>query len=139
MGFKDPKKKAAYQLARQRANRDKLHKYTRSYRRKNRAKVRAKGQRYYAAHKSEKSVATRAYKYRLTKTQVRDLLTRINCDICKAVFANDRAKHIDHNHTTGVVRGVLCVRCNSALGLVHDDVGLLNLLAGYLQRFGSKE
>ena len=41
--------------------------------------------------------------------------------------------HIDHCHSTGKVRGLLCSQCNTALGLVQDDVELLRRLAEYLE------
>lgn len=40
---------------------------------------------------------------------------------------------VDHDHTTGVVRGLLCSRCNLALGYVKDDVNILRSLINYLQ------
>lgn len=41
--------------------------------------------------------------------------------------------HIDHCHTSNKVRGILCNRCNTVLGLVADDAALLASLAGYLE------
>ena len=42
--------------------------------------------------------------------------------------------HIDHCHETGEVRGLLCGRCNAALGLVDDNIGTLANLIHYLSR-----
>lgn len=43
--------------------------------------------------------------------------------------------HIDHNHTTGKVRGLLCHSCNTALGLLGENndriLGLLNYIKGH--------
>ena len=53
------------------------------------------------------------------------------------VFGGDFAKgspaHIDHNHKTGVIRGVLCRNCNSALGLFQDDTEILEKAIRYLK------
>ena len=40
---------------------------------------------------------------------------------------------LDHCHEKGTVRGLLCNRCNRALGLVGDNVGLLRAMAEYLE------
>jgi hypothetical protein len=39
---------------------------------------------------------------------------------------------VDHCHTTGVVRGMLCHNCNRALGLMQDDVNILQNAINYL-------
>jgi hypothetical protein len=39
---------------------------------------------------------------------------------------------VDHDHKTGKVRGLLCFRCNAALGCVKDNTQILERLIGYL-------
>ena len=45
------------------------------------------------------------------------------CPICGRPLPSPA--DVDHDHRTGKVRGLLCTRCNLALGLVHDDAKLL--------------
>lgn len=45
-----------------------------------------------------------------------------------------KALAVDHCHTTGKVRGLLCWRCNAVLGKVRDSTELLREMAAYLER-----
>lgn len=45
---------------------------------------------------------------------------------------------IDHNHKTNKVRGLLCRKCNAAIGSLKDDPDLLNRAAEYLLASGGK-
>lgn len=57
------------------------------------------------------------------------------CAICNSV-PSKKALDIDHNHLTGLVRGLLCFTCNSALGKFRGDMGieLLQKAINYLLR-----
>lgn len=58
------------------------------------------------------------------------------CDICGIVKNGKHVRfHMDHVHKTNVYRGVLCHRCNAALGLFRDSASLLREAANYLERF----
>ena len=39
---------------------------------------------------------------------------------------------VDHNHTTGKIRGLLCCSCNKALGLLKDDISIMKSAIDYL-------
>lgn len=45
--------------------------------------------------------------------------------------------NVDHCHSTGKVRGLLCTNCNFALGHFKDDVDLIKKAIEYLKRDGS--
>lgn len=59
------------------------------------------------------------------------------CAICGAVLSfgakvkNDQP-HIDHDHSTGRIRGLLCSKCNTAIGMLHDDISLVQSALNYL-------
>lgn len=42
-------------------------------------------------------------------------------------------EHVDHDHKTGAVRGMLCFNCNQALGNVRDSIAVLGRLQTYLR------
>lgn len=55
------------------------------------------------------------------------------CAICELNFLSlDRRPDIDHCHTTGKVRGLLCSFCNTAIGLLKDGPDLSIKAATYL-------
>lgn len=41
---------------------------------------------------------------------------------------------VDHDHETGAVRGLLCLACNRAIGLLEDDSSRIRKIADYLER-----
>lgn len=56
-----------------------------------------------------------------------------NCEIC-GLPPNGHRHYIDHSHTTGKFRGILCAKCNSGLGLFNDSPELLDKAKIYLFR-----
>ena len=62
-----------------------------------------------------------------------DELDKINnCEIC-GKDVKGMKKHIDHCHTTGKVRGILCRKCNLALGHFNDNKLSLEKAIMYLK------
>jgi hypothetical protein len=43
--------------------------------------------------------------------------------------------HLDHNHSTGKPRGLLCGNCNVAIGMLGDDIELLRSAVAYLEEY----
>lgn len=48
---------------------------------------------------------------------------------------NGKALCADHNHKTKIARGLLCSKCNSALGFLNDDMSVLKKAIDYLQKY----
>lgn len=58
------------------------------------------------------------------------------CAICRRL-PGKRSLHVDHDHITGEVRGLLCYNCNRALGDLREDPVLIRAAIRYLEGGGS--
>lgn len=59
------------------------------------------------------------------------------CAICgKSPELNGQYLAVDHNHTTGEIRGLLCQPCNTGIGLLNDSPSQLRLALRYLEERG---
>jgi hypothetical protein len=58
------------------------------------------------------------------------------CAICKTSTWGGRAPHIDHEHKTILVRGILCHKCNTARGLLDEDSKKITGMLHYLKSCG---
>ncbi len=57
------------------------------------------------------------------------------CGICSRHQSElKRPLDVDHDHNTGAIRGLLCSKCNTGVGLFHDRTYLLSRALNYLQR-----
>lgn len=57
------------------------------------------------------------------------------CAICGGTESKGYgAMHVDHNHKTGGIRGILCQACNVTLGKMQDSPELLRKAADYLEK-----
>jgi hypothetical protein len=58
------------------------------------------------------------------------------CVICSdpIILSGKGGARVDHDHQTGEIRGVLCNRCNIALGNFRDSTAILNLAISYLKK-----
>lgn len=54
------------------------------------------------------------------------------CFICRKPFSSNRLACVDHEHTEGLIRGLLCTDCNYQLGLHHDNLDWFQRAAVYL-------
>lgn len=63
-------------------------------------------------------------------------LTQNNCcAICgKSEYEERKRLALDHNHETGVIRGLLCGRCNRLIGFAEDSPDILQSAINYLKK-----
>lgn len=79
------------------------------------------------------------HKYKLSIEWFQNLIKEQEnkCAICRIDFDGTRTAArpcIDHDHTSGKVRGLLCHRCNTGLGMFKDERELLFAAADYLNQ-----
>lgn len=73
--------------------------------------------------------------YAISEQDCLAILTRQEgkCGICpKELKWPDRNSHVDHDHKTGLIRGILCNRCNRGIGAFDDDPVLLASASAYV-------
>lgn len=80
-------------------------------------------------------------KYGINHIQYLDILKaqKGGCALCNRKQKIGRHfLHIDHCHSTGKVRGLLCSGCNVLLGLAKDDISLIKKAIQYLKLYSDK-
>lgn len=75
------------------------------------------------------------HKYKLTVEEYETMASKqdFKCYLCLKESNQNRVLNVDHCHVTGLVRKLLCDSCNLALGLIKDDVLLLENMIKYLK------
>lgn len=122
---KDPEAKRAYRRAYWEANRERLLEQQRERGRRN---YQANPERY-----AERGKKARLKKYGLTLEEYTRLLEQSQglCAICEQPMERPV---VDHDHSTGAFRGILCNSCNTALGGFRDNPQILRRAIAYLER-----
>lgn len=86
-------------------------------------------------HASEGMCSSCARRVHLFGPHVLAFLTRTRCDCCgdSLVGRPSHSIHVDHDHVTQAIRGLVCQPCNALLGYAKDDVHRLEAAKRYLQ------
>jgi hypothetical protein len=104
-------------------------------------------QRDSGVHRNEcKECTKELHRYRtfgICNAKYDEMLTAQHgkCAICESVLNSSRYTKlaVDHDHKTGKVRGLLCMNCNTGLGLFKDSPIRIQNAIAYLERSGSKD
>lgn len=95
-------------------------------------------------HKKDEKEANRMYqkkhKYGLTVEEYNHIVEdqQSRCLICGVQFSDENRIYVDHDHKTGIVRGMLCRNCNTLLGMAKDDINILKNAIEYLNNANKK-
>jgi len=115
--------------------------YQAAYSKANSAKRMETNRRWNAAHGGRKYKPEQVRKWQLkhhygiTPEDFDRMLAKQGglCAICRGPFTR-RGPHIDHDHKTNKIRGLLCQGCNQGIGLLKDDSAILKAAIDYLER-----
>lgn len=124
-------------------NREKVLTRTIEYQKKNRDKANEANRRYRQKYPNKKREERLKREFGITLVVYQQMFNEQNgcCKICykpetrsvaKSGKINDLA--VDHCHTTGKIRGLLCGKCNTAIGLLNEDENILNNCIEYLKK-----
>lgn len=96
---------------------------------------RENGAKYRSQNQRKINFTSRVKRYNLDEAAFTDMYNaqKGKCAICKTDISVDGSR-IDHNHDTGEVRGLLCVSCNTGIGLLKDSVSVLKSAIKYIDR-----
>ena len=132
-------------------NRQELIEYSKKYQVDNREKCNEKSRRWANKNKGIKSAYARKYhkkyplkrriktlsKHGLTMDDYALLMEQQNglCAICGIPQVEmNRKFYVDHCHETGKVRGLLCIKCNTGIGNLNDNLQVLKNAVTYLEK-----
>lgn len=106
------------------------------YRDSHREQTRAQDRKWTEAHREQRQISELKRNYGLTTEEAEQILVKRRAGVCEICGENrsKRALGVDHDHTTGEVRGVLCGKCNLALGYMEDNPAWLRKLADYVEK-----
>lgn len=115
-------------------NPEKRRASTDAWQARNPEKTKQIGRDYYNANKDKSRANSLWALYRLTLEEWEKISAYQEglCPVCCRPSVNKRLS-TDHCHSTGLIRGLLCWKCNYALGIIQDDVQRLKNLIAYLE------
>ena len=120
------------------ANPDKRKEVTARYREKNREAMRKAQREYHQRNPDRHRNNFLKRTFGITVDEYREMIAKRNglCDICKSPEPGGKGNfHLDHDHTTGEIRGILCAKCNLGIGSLQDSIEILEAAANYLAKF----
>lgn len=110
--------------------------WVREYHRTHPEKHRAACLKYQRVHKDRDTSRRLKQKYGITLVDKQAMFDNqlAKCKTCSFVFVSVYSAHVDHCHTTGKVRGLLCSDCNLVAGKAKDSPARLRSIADYLEQ-----
>lgn len=128
MPYKDPEKKKAQEKAYRIKNHDRIRKYWNEWHKNDRTKNPDKV-------KKQVRKATLKMNHGITLEEYDKMFQEQN-GLCAICLRSDtlRELSVDHNHETGKIRGLLCGKCNLAIGNLEENIEHFYSAIRYLEK-----
>lgn len=143
-----------YKKEHYRNNKDKIKKYHQTYNKNNKELIKHKRTIYYNNNKESFQKRTKKYreqnkshiknrhlmyKYNITMNEKLDILYYQNnkCKLCEIqldIHNNQNFVHLDHDHSTNKIRGILCGNCNASIGFSRENIEYIKNAITYLEK-----
>lgn len=118
-------------------NKEKIRGYHKKYRDSNSEECNMRNKNWREANPDKEIERHLMSHYGITTDEYNDMFRKQlgRCAICGAHQSEcKRALSVDHDHETGKVRGLLCQKCNTAIGLLGDNAELTRRATLYLEK-----
>lgn len=119
-------------------NKEKVRESKKQWKIQNPEKVKEYNKRYKDKYKERIDIEKKNFhlkkSFNISFSEYSEISLRQNnvCAICSKKCATGRNLAVDHNHQTGIIRGLLCMKCNRAIGLFCDDINIIRKALMYL-------
>ena len=120
-------------------HREKINARSRAWYYANHKKSLKRNKEWWKAHPEKQQLKRRRRSlrtYGITISEFNEMLVSQNgcCAICGSDQPGKLGFHVDHDHETGLNRGLLCSPCNVGIGMFKESVRLLRAAESYLLR-----
>ncbi len=124
-------------------NKEQMKEYNKKYRSTNRKELNGRKKEWNLRNKDKIAAYHLKRRYGLSIEDYNSILKSQNnkCAGC-GILSKDAQMgklFVDHCHKNGNIRGLLCSKCNTALGLVNDNIEILTNLISYIKEQAYEE
>jgi hypothetical protein len=106
---------------------------------RNREKIKVQVSAWKRNNPDKVAAIMRRLRYGLSVSEYSEMLLNQNekCAVCGSPFI--RSPHVDHEHGSRKIRGLLCSKCNHGLGLFNDSIETLQAAIRYLENHNNRK
>jgi len=120
-------------------------KYNKEYFQNNTDKCKSNNRKYYENNRQKIITRSKARRYRVDfGITIEDFEKKLSlqqnkCLGCGKEFTEKGDACLDHNHTSGKIRGILCRNCNLAVGGAKDNIEILKKVINYIIKYNTHD